>query len=86
MNYKKEDLFSRFVSLSINFITRFKEKNYTINDIDTIYKKIKDTNLKKQLEYIKLVINYYNDYLKKNNLIDFEDMILWKTIKKSTKM
>ena len=75
MNYKKEDLFSRFVSLSINFITRFKEKNYTINDIDTIYKKIKDTNLKKQLEYIKLVINYYNDYLKKNNLIDFEDMI-----------
>ena len=75
MNYKKEDLFSRFVSLSINFITRFKEKNYTINDIDTIYKKIKDTNFKKQLEYIKLVINYYNDYLKKNNLIDFEDMI-----------
>lgn len=75
MNYKKEDLFSRFVSLSINFITRFKEKNYTINDIDTIYKKIKDTNLKKQLEYIKLVINYYNDYLKKNNLIDFEDMV-----------
>ncbi|MCM1370373.1 MAG: UvrD-helicase domain-containing protein [Clostridium sp.] len=75
MQTSMDNLFSKFLFLSITFITKFKENNYCDNDIDILKGKTNDSIVKNQLDLIKIVVNYYNTLIHNDYKIDFEDMI-----------
>ncbi len=57
---------------------RLKEKPKVVQGIISAYKNGRDVALPKDLnnELIKEIINSYNSYLKENNLMDFDDLLL----------
>ena len=61
-------IFCNYIS---NFISLMKQNNHSISDLNNI--KNKDFQL--FLNLYKPIYEYYKSYLKKNNLIDFNDMI-----------
>lgn len=56
----------------IPFISYFKKSNYKVEEL---YDKIDNDSLKNQIDVVIDIYNYYNSFLRDNNLIDFEDMI-----------
>lgn len=70
INNNKDMYYEKFIDLCTNFISKLKIKSIDIDDIkcktkkDMIFKKI-----------IKNVYEYYQSYLNKNKLLDFEDII-----------
>ena len=80
-NYSNKELLN-LKRLIITFINLFKSNNYDISYYETILKKIKITlNIKEYLHnkyLLLLIINifiYYENELKKENALDFNDMI-----------
>lgn len=60
----------QFITFCLQFIQNYKMGNYNFKELKSDKKRV---NL--FLEIIEDMYNYYEDYLRKNNLIDFEDMI-----------
>ena len=56
----------------IPFISYFKKSNYKVEEL---YDRVDNDSLKNQLDVVIDIYNYYNSFLRDNNLIDFEDMI-----------
>jgi len=71
MKNKKQELYQEFISLVKNFI--FKFKSSSIDDFNSLIDNNK--NSKNKLEIIKEIYEYYNNYKKLNNMIDFDDII-----------
>ena len=67
--------FFKFISLSMAFIKRFKEKGYFIDNFSELLNKTDDIKLKDQLKFMKNIYNYYDKGIHKNYQIDFNDMI-----------
>lgn len=57
------------------FINLFKEFNYSLDDFEVLSDKINDINIKEQLSLIRDVYVYYENSLRCDNRIDFQDMI-----------
>ena len=76
---EKEKIISLEKSIAM-FIHLFKCNNYNIIDFKTFFKKIKwSLSYNKDKKYLLLVLNIYImyvNYLKENNEIDFDDMII----------
>lgn len=80
---KSNKYFSEFLKLCCTFITLFKSNNYKIEDIENLrtnyYSLAKDDFHQERtdlfLDIIKIIISEYQNYLEKNNSIDFSDMI-----------
>lgn len=80
---KSNKYFGEFIKLCCTFITLFKSNNYKIEEIENLRKKYlaeekneflcERTNL--FLDIIKILLSEYQNYLSKNNAIDFSDMI-----------
>lgn len=70
----KKDLYQEFIVLVKTFIMKFKNK-YTINDFDEIISNQENTKNKNKLLIIKDIYQYYENYKKLNDKIDFYDMI-----------
>ncbi len=80
---KSNKYFGEFIKLCCTFITLFKSNNYKIEEIETLRQKYlaqekneflcQRTNL--FLDIIKILLAEYQNYLYKNNAIDFSDMI-----------
>ena len=80
---KSNKYFSEFIKLCCTFITLFKSDNYKIEQIEDLRQKYlaqekneflcQRTNL--FLDIIKILLAEYQNYLCKNNAIDFSDMI-----------
>lgn len=80
---KSNKYFGEFIKLCCAFITLFKSNNYKIEEIENLRQKYlaeekneflcQRTNL--FLDIIKILLAEYQDYLCKNNAIDFSDMI-----------
>lgn len=64
-----------FITLVANFINRFKEKEFNLQDFDYLIKSQYKDNLKKQLILIKDIYEYYDEYLANNNMIDINDLL-----------
>lgn len=83
----QDGYFSYFIDkLVIPFISLFKSQNYVREDFDRLISEVNDNLLKEELEIMKDIYIYYDDYLIKNYRIDFDDMInkayrLIKTVK-----
>lgn len=75
METNKDGLIYQFINLAVTFITRFKEKNYQIEDIENLKQKTNDKNIVEQLDFMKTIIEYYNKTIHQRHQIDFEDMI-----------
>lgn len=75
METSKTALLNDLINLMIDFITRFKEKNYTLKDIEKLCENAPDDNTKKQVKFMGQVIKYYDKYIHDRYMIDFEDMI-----------
>ena len=71
----REVQYFRVINLFEAFITRFKEKGYSVVDFDTFINNEKNEKLKNQLKYIKEVYIYYENSIHSENKIDFQDMI-----------
>ena len=71
----REVQYFQVINLFEAFITRFKEKGYTLEDFDSFIDNEKDEKIKKQLKYIKEVYVYYENSIHSENKIDFQDMI-----------
>ena len=67
----KDIIYSRFIKFCITFISLYKARG--INDFKNIEQK--NTRNKIFLEFIKDLYDYYEEYLYKNNLLDFDDLI-----------
>lgn len=80
---KSNKYFSEFIKLCCTFITLFKSNNYKISQINTLrqdyFDKEPDEFLRERtsmfLDIIKILLTEYQNYLSKNNAIDFSDMI-----------
>lgn len=80
---KSNKYFSEFIKLCFTFITLFKSNNYKIEEIENLRQRYlseekneflcERTNL--FLDIIKILLAEYQNYLYKNNAIDFSDMI-----------
>ena len=80
---KSNKYFGEFIKLCCTFITLFKSDNYKIEEIEDLRQKYlaqekneflcQRTNL--FLDIIKILLAEYQNYLYKNNAIDFSDMI-----------
>ena len=82
-NYQKVELLERLIS---TFLHLLKCNDYKLNDFTKFLKKIKHTlsykTYKKEKCFLILALNFYiqyQDYLKENNEIDFDDMISYAT-------
>lgn len=86
-NYNKKEVFTQliklssekeislFIKLATDFITRFKEKGYNLDDFDYLIRNQYIEKKKKQLIFMRDIYEYYQDYLTDNNLVDYNDMI-----------
>ncbi len=75
-NTSEDVYFYDFINnLLIPFISYFKGSNRDKNNFKELYKQIHDNKLLLKLKVIEDFYNYYENKLKENNLIDFEDMI-----------
>lgn len=80
---KSNKYFGEFIKLCCTFMTLFKSNNYKIEEIENLRQKYlaeekneflcERTNL--FLDIIKILLSEYQNYLSKNNAIDFSDMI-----------
>lgn len=75
METSKNSLYHKFIELIISFISIFKEKNYTNDDIKILMRNTDDDIIKKQINFMEIAVNYYNNYIHSRNQVDFEDMI-----------
>lgn len=76
VNTSKDMYYSRFIVFCLNFIQGFKTRGYTIEE----FSRLKEENINDKrttifLNLIEKIYQYYQEELKKNNYIDFEDMI-----------
>ena len=75
-NTSEDVYFYDFINnLLIPFISYFKGSNREKNDFKELYKHINNEKLLLELKVIEEFYNYYENKLKENNLIDFEDMV-----------
>lgn len=80
---KSNKYFGEFIKLCCTFITLFKSNNYKIEEIENLRQKYlaeeKNEFLCERtslfLDIIKILLSEYQNYLSKNNAIDFSDMI-----------
>lgn len=80
---KSNKYFSEFINLCCTFINLFKSDNYKIEEIDKLKKLYNDSESSDFLcertslflDIIKIILTEYQNYLTKNNSIDFSDMI-----------
>lgn len=75
METSQDSLFYHFLRLVITFISLFKEQNYQKEDLDRLIEQVEDLNLKKQLQVMRAFYLQYETDIRKNNQIDFSDMI-----------
>src|SRR5690606_37053941 len=79
LNTIAKDDVSALDSLISTFLNLFKSNNYEINHLRTEINKQHNSDLKNRyllfLSIFEPILNRYNEYLKKKNLIDFSDMI-----------
>ena len=68
---KKDIYYKQFILFCLQFIQKIKIKNYIINDVVTSNKKEKFF-----IDFINRLFNYYQNKLKENNMVDFDDIIL----------
>lgn len=71
----KDSLYISFIHLMIQFIKKWKELGYSKEEFEHISLKTDDSDVKKQLELTKYVFDYYDDTLKQNNEMDYQDII-----------
>lgn len=64
-----------FINLISNFISYFKEMDYSIDDFGLLIDKASDEKIKGQLDLICDMYRYYQNELREQNYIDFQDMI-----------
>ena len=80
---KSNKYFGEFMNLCCTFINLFKSNNYKIEHIETLKKNYYDSEPNEFLcertslflDIIKIILSEYQNYLSKNNSIDFSDMI-----------
>lgn len=75
MATSQDSLFQQFLRLVIKFINLFKEQNYQKKDFDLLIESTLDLQVRKQLQIIRAFYLQYESDLRKNNRIDFADMI-----------
>lgn len=74
--YTAQDVhFIKFVRLMMVFISRFKEKGYSLGDFDELINNTNDEQIKEQLKFISNIYNFYQHEIHYNYEIDFQDMI-----------
>ena len=71
----KDVYYTRFIIFCLNFIQGFKIKGYTKEDFSKLKHIYTDERTNLFLNFIEGVYDYYQEQLKINNYIDFEDMI-----------
>lgn len=76
LDTNRDIYFGRFINFCLAFIQGFKTKNYQLED----FKRLKEENKENEriiffLKFVENVYIYYQEQLKKNHWIDFEDMI-----------
>ena len=72
----QDGYFNDFIDkLVVPFISLFKAQNYVREDFDRLISEECDDLLKDELQIMKNIYIYYEDYLTKNYKIDFDDMI-----------
>ncbi len=87
MNSNKNSYFHSFVTICENFIQKCKINEMTKEDLIAISELESDNRNKNFIKIIIPIYEYYMEYLKNNNLIDFDDMILMaKNIVKNEKV
>ncbi len=75
MKTDTDSYFNKFIyDIVIPFISIFKRSNYQKEDFKILMKNT-TTDLRKQLEVIEKIYDYYQDALEKKHYIDFDDMI-----------
>ncbi|MBP3765856.1 MAG: UvrD-helicase domain-containing protein [Bacilli bacterium] len=86
LKYSEDELY-HLKQLIETFIHLFKTNNYTLQDFNKIYKKVNrlfNRSKKFEKEFLILTLNIYlkyQKYLKDNNEIDFDDMLIYATKK-----
>ncbi len=75
METSEDSLFFSFLHLVMKFITLFKEQNYQKEDLEIMIEEVEDEKLKKQLQVMRSFYLQYELDIRKNNEIDFPDMI-----------
>lgn len=71
-----KNISKKFIMLCLEFIKLFKTMGYEEDYFNTLKNSYsKDYYISNFIEMIQLIYNYYQEYLFKNQLIDFEDMI-----------
>lgn len=71
----KDKYFYKFSFLALKFLGLFKTKGYTEKDFGVLRTKTKSPRTLLFLDVMERLYLYYQNYLKKHNAIDFEDMI-----------
>lgn len=79
-----DSYFYPFIILLLDFISQFKLNFYTNLNLDELINKANNDRTKKFLITIKPIFMHYQNYLKENSLIDFEDMITKASLKLDT--
>ncbi|MCI8446599.1 MAG: UvrD-helicase domain-containing protein [Bacilli bacterium] len=75
METSQDSLFTNFLRLVMNFISLFKEQNYQKEDLEKMIYDMEDEQVKKQLQVIRAFYLQYENDIRKENRIDFPDMI-----------
>ena len=75
LNTSKTRQYFRFIDILCTFINKFKNSGYDVNDFEWLINNCNDLKLRKQLEFIRPIYNYYDKTIHKNMEIDFNDMI-----------
>ena len=71
----KDKYMFRFINFMIEFINSYKTEGSGISGFEELKSKTKNVRSLLFLELAEECYNYYQDYLKKNNQVDFADMI-----------
>ena len=71
----KDVYYTRFIIFCLNFIQGFKVKGYDKTDFNKLKAIYQDERTKMFLDFVENVYDYYQEQLKINHYIDFEDMI-----------
>ena len=74
--YSSQDVhIFKFVNLVLDFINKFKNLNYSIQDFEYLKKKTEDSLIKEQLDFVKPIYEIYEKQLRAKRIVDFNDMI-----------
>lgn len=71
----KDFPYMNLIRFFVTFIGLYKELNYTENDFNKLKEQTENKEIKEQLDLLKDVFAFYQQKLRENNQIDFQDMI-----------